>query len=362
MAAEPLDYDFFSRPSPPTPAQPLSPSTCPKCNWHQPEVAAVCAACGLIFAKYAAAEARRQAQAQATQHAPTALPGDDDVPGVGFGAEADAPAWGSSRAGGSSSSLPPPSAFDIATQAAGSAASAWLGLALIQVVPMVLLAVVGSVGAAFLVGAAGLSVAGFGAAGAGVILLAVVFLLVAIRVGASVSAGSLIMVDEVARTGETRGFMACFGDGFASGGRALGVLVFTWLAMAAWFAPAAALIMTKHEGPATVTLIVGTVGAVVTGVRLSLALPAAVLGHDDAWSAMQESIALTRGHAGVVVGTLLLASVIAGLIGLLSMPLSIIPLVGAFVTAIANAVGNGVVMGAIAGLWRRQRDVHGWSV
>lgn len=352
MAAEPLDFDFFSRPAP-SPAPPASPSTCPKCSWHQPDGAQVCAACGLIFAKFEAAEARRRASEAAVR--PVVDGGAAPIPTTGEAFDAETP-WPQSSAAPQAFSLRhEASALEISVLATRSAFSSALGLTLMNVVPLIVVIVLAAAGGT------ALGMARLGGGGIGTIALGVVVALVAIRILAGISAGSLIMIDDVMRNGESRGFVACFGDGFVRGGRALGVIVVSWLAMVACAMPAAAAMMTGNTKAALPLGVIGFVVLLVVGLRLSLALPAAVLGQLDVVSALQESVSLTKGSSGAIAVALLLSWLATAVVSLCSIPFSWVPLLGMVLVAIVNAINSGILLGTLAGLWRERRAATGWS-
>jgi hypothetical protein len=356
MSVDPQGFDFFSREAPPSEAKPQ----CPKCSWHQPDGATSCAACGIIFAKYEAAE-RRRAAANAAAAADTDNNATDANVDIGAGSVAsadDAPSWPSAN---SSAALPAlalrheATALEIAIVATRGAFSSVIGLTLMNVFPVIVMVVVAAAGGA------ALGMSRIGGGGMGTVALGVVAMVIAMRILAGITAGSLIMVDDVMRNGDSRGFVACFGDGFLRGGRALGVMVVSWLAIVACAMPAAAAVMTRNDKAALPLGFIGFVLVVIVGLRLSLALPAAILGQLDVVSAFQESVSLTKNNTGTVAVALLLSWIAAAVVGLCSIPFSWVPLFGLVLVVVVNSINSGILLGTLAGLWRERRAASGWT-
>lgn len=330
----------------PTPfATPTSTApVCPKCGWHQPDNARACAACGLIFARYAEAERRRlarEAEADAARHAGA------DTGGAFVGGPG-------SPAGVSVPVLEGPIEIRVgdvlSAAAAGTSAALWPLVAL-QLVPFAAALLVGITAATTLpaliavqasTGVAPLVVAG------------VLLLLVMLRVAGGILAGTLVAVDDAMEGVEGRGALAIIGDGWARGGRALGVWIVMGLSMLVPALPLALAIRADAATPVLLGLVfVAAAGACVIGVRLALSLPLAVLGQRDVGDALGESWALTSSALVPVVVSLLAAAAVSTVVSLLLSVVSLVPVLGWIAAFVGQALLAGFSMAVVAGLFRR---------
>jgi hypothetical protein len=332
----------------PTPfATPASTSpVCPKCGWHQPDGARSCAACGLIFARYAEAERRRQAQAEAdaarqaerAHHDGTVDDGSLPASPAGFAAP-DPGGPVEIRVG------------EVLSAAAGGATGALWPLVALQFVPVAVALVVGITAATTIPALVAVQ------AKTGVVpfvLLAGLLLLVILRVTGGIVAGTLIAVDDAMEGIESRGALAVIGDGWARGSRALGVEVLMGLAMLTPAIPLGLAIRSDAAGPVLLGLgLVAAVGASVLGLRLALALPLAVLGQRDVVESLGESWALTATALWPIALSLVAAVVLSLLVsGVLSM-IAIVPVLGWVAAFVGQALLAGFSMAVVAGLFRR---------
>ena len=353
---------FDPRNIPVAPPSSASSSTqCPKCSWHHPAGARSCASCGLIFAKFDEAERRRRARAMTAALAPEPINEVADRPhDARFAGDRWVPGSSASLGAGGPVVRPEvasPSA--LIGEAMQAASSSLVPLVLLQVVPWLLMMAL----------AMGLGIAIAMAAKSAVAMagLFVVLLLVMLRVAAAVTAGSMIVVDDCLRGGEHRGFVAAFGDGWARGSRTMGVIVAVALLTVlpgvialGWslgWDPATGLqtAMSTSTVPLRPLAALGAALAigVFVGLRLSLALPAVVLGHQGVVEAIQESVSLTSEHSGVVMKTLGLFAVVGVLLSMFVGALSLIPLLGLLLALVGNAFIGGMGAGVVAALWRR---------
>jgi len=360
-SVDPFDPRNFSV-APPAPAS-SSASQCPKCQWHHPAGARSCAACGLIFAKFDEVERRRRARAMTAALAPEPVQGDvdDDRPhGDRFANDGWLPGSSASLgAGGPIHRADVASPSTMISEAMSASSSSLVPLVLLQVVPwLLMMALAMGMGVALALGAKSpMAMVGLGVA----------LLFVMLRVAAAITAGSMIVVDDCLQGGEHRGFVAAFGDGWARGSRTMGVIVAVGLLTVlpgvlalGWslgWDPATAL----QASMATSTIPFGPLAALgaalAAGVyvtfRLSLALPAVVLGHQGVVDAMQESVALTGEHGVLVMKTLALLALLGGVLSMFIGAVSLIPLLGMLLALVGNAFIGGLGAGVVATLWRR---------
>lgn len=88
-------------------------------------------------------------------------------------------------------------------------------------------------------------------------------------------------------------------------------------------------------------------------VRLSLAVPAVVLGDRGMVEALRESFTLTRDHSALVAKTLALALVVSVALSVLVGAMSLIPLLGLLVGFVGNVFVGGFSLAVASTLWRR---------
>jgi hypothetical protein len=330
----------------PTPfaAPATSAPVCPKCGWHQPDGARSCAACGLIFARYAEVERRRQARAAEASRS-------HDGGGVA-GARAEA-GWPASPAGVATMAPADPIEIrvgDIVGSAASGASGALWPLVALQLTPFGVAIGLGA-------GASMLAPTLMGLQRYGVVpvlLLAAVVLLVVVRVGGAIVAGALVAVDDAMGGHEGRGALGTIGEGWARGGRAVGVWVVVGLASLVPSLPLAAAARAEAGAPVLLGLaLVAIGGACVLTLRLSLALPLAVLGQRDVTDALGESWAVSGRHLWPMALSFLLAALVAMPAYVVLMLLQMVPVVGLLVAIVGWAWLTGFGMAVVAALFRR---------
>jgi hypothetical protein len=326
----------------PTPfAAPTSTApVCPKCGWHQPDGARSCAACGLIFARYAEAERRRQARA-----AEAAAPIGHDV--------VDAGGVPTTPAGFPLPAPEGPVAIRVG-QVIGSAAAAASGalwpLIALQLVPMVVAVGLAASAALLVPSFLGLQRYGVGP----LVVLGVAALLVVLRIAGGIMAGTLVAVDDAVEGYEGRGALHTIGEGWARGSRALGTWVIVGLASLVPSLPLLAAARADADGPVLLGLgLVAAVGACVVGLRLALALPMAVLGQRDVFEAVGESWAVSRGALWPMALSFLLAALVAMPVYLVLAVLQMVPFLGLLIAIVGGAWLTGFGMAVVAGLFRR---------
>lgn len=319
-----------------TPTASASP-VCPKCGWHQPDGARSCAACGLIFARYAEAERRRAAAAT-----PPGRPVDDvdalPMSPVGFsGPMAPEPA--------------PLRVGEVLGSAATGATGALWPLIALQFMPVLAAIGLGIAGAAFVPAL----VAAQGQMGtATLVVMGVLALLVCLRVAGGILAGTLVAVDDAMEGIEARGALATIGEGWARGGRALGVWVVMGLAMLVPALPFGVAVQRGAGAPVLLGLgVVAAVGAFVIGLRLSLALPLAVLGQREVGESLSDSWALTGSVLVPVALSLVAATALSVVVSLVLSMFAIVPIVGWVAGFVGQALVAGFGMAVVAGLFRR---------
>jgi hypothetical protein len=316
----------------------------------------------LIFAKFDEAERRRRARAMTAALAPEPVSDVDDNRHHDdrFAGDRWGPASSASLGAGGSVVRPDvASPSGLIGEAMQAASSSLVPLVLLQVVPW-LLTMALAMGLGFAIAMAAKSAVAMAG-------LFVVLMLVMLRVAAAVTAGSMIVVDDCLQGGEHRGFVAAFGDGWARGSRTMGVIVAVGLLTVlpgvialGWslgWEPATAM-QTAISTPTVPLRPLAALGAalaigVFVGLRLSLALPAVVLGHQGVVEAIEESVSLTSEHSGLVMKTLGLFAVVGVLLSMFVGALSLIPLLGLLLALVGNAFIGGMGTGVVAALWRR---------
>jgi hypothetical protein len=355
----------------PTPFASTSPSTapttstvCPKCGWHHPVEARSCAACGLIFARYAEAERRRQALAASA--VPQPRHGDDVVPAqhpshhahpAGHELELDRGGYGMSAA--TASLLAPqvddrPRAIAIGSvigSAAAGAITASLALIAIQLTPFAIFAGVFFARSSLANGVAWLT-AKLGPPG--LLVLSVVTALVMVRIACGLVAAAVVAMDDAMETSEVRGVFWVLGEGWARGWRACGVLVVNALIVAALSTPVLYAVQSKMKGTAlaTVVVVVAAIAAFIM-TRLCLALPLAVVGQRDVVDALGESWRTTSGSFIAMAVTLFLTGLISAAVAKLLMYSMVVPVVGIFVIFVGQALLAGFAIGILTGMFRQ---------
>jgi hypothetical protein len=187
----------------------------------------------------------------------------------------------------------------------------------------------------------------------GVLLVGSFFALVCMRVAGACTAGSLLVLDDHAAGGlGSRGFSAAFGDGWAMAFRTVFAGCWCSFFCALPLLPAALLLVRKSMSAALFAASVGFFFACLIAVRLIFVLPAAVLGGEGVWSALQTSWELTRGR----IGTMLVALGLAGggwmLLVFLGSLARGIPWIGFVAGAIGTSLGTAFAYGALVHLWR----------
>jgi hypothetical protein len=319
-------------------------SACPKCGWHQPPQAETCAACGIVFAKF---RARQQQPARPFGHSDT---------GAGLP--------GASMADSSRHIAPRPQAprsVDIIQVTATSMMAALRSvptLIVLWLLPHVGVVVVGIGGAVVVTMFAGLARSGAGLAGAS--LLGLVAGVVMLRLFAAAYSGGALVLD--ANRGEAEfhnppGALECFGQGWVTSWRTMGILFVSYLAFMVPVGAAGTLLaLEKTSAGIGLGLLLLPVGCWLF-LRLSLAIPIMQLQGEGALAALAESHRLTRGHAlHVFVVTMLVGMVILVPMAVGGIFSALIPVVGAVISFILNVLATSLVLSAQVGLFRSLED------
>jgi hypothetical protein len=182
---------------------------------------------------------------------------------------------------------------------------------------------------------------------------------------AATMAGSMVVVDDAMRGGDHRGFGAALGAGWARRSSTLGVMLAVVLlmvlpgaiAMAVTLGDPSAALMGAISGKVPAMALAVTAFALASGVfmavRLSLAVPAVVLGDRGVLEALQESFGLTRDHSALVAKTLALAAVVSVALSALVGAVSLIPLLGVLIGFVGNVFVGGFSLAVTGTLWRR---------
>lgn len=297
-------------------------AACPKCGWRQAP-STTCEACGLIFARYQAAQRRTTAAVPLPRLSPSAL---EPV-------EVHAPP---SRR----ESL---TATEIVSRSISASIATMFAVLGINLVPVAVVGAVAAAGATLMVPLMKLA-ADVGTAGA--VLLGIGGLVLAIRLGGTVSAATMILIDDQMERGEHRGVMASFSEGWTAGGRILPLGIVTWLIM---FLPTTAVMMLLDN---TVGAVLSMAWVLASSVVCSLAMPATVLGDRSVVGALQEAWQLAQLRVGFTLKTTALATcavMVAAGIAVLAM---IIPIAGWAFASVVFACLGGFSMAVVAGLWR----------
>lgn len=327
----------------PTPfATPTSSPVCPKCGWHQPDGARSCAACGLIFARYAEAERRRQARA------PTVSPEAVEGARVDFAGLPTGPAGFVTAEPTGPLEIRVGEIIGSAASGASGALGPLIALLLLPFVIVLTISITAATVAPLIV-----TLHKFGGVAADVVV-GVLVLLLALRGMGGIVAGTLIAVDDVMEGVEPRGVFATVGEGWARGVRALGVQTLMGLAMLVPAIPLALAIRGDAGTPVVLGLaLVAAIGTAFIGLRLTLALPLAVLGQREAIESLGLSWGLTATAVAPIALSLLATTALSvAALGVLSM-VAIIPVLGWFVAFVGQAVVAGFGMAVTAGLYRR---------
>ena len=354
QSIEPFDPRPFGPPS----VAPSAGCQCPKCSWHHPAGATACAACGLIFAKFEAAERRRRQASLVPM--PRVAANDrfahDRFAHDRFAHDRFAPSSSASAAGLTLDGVAAGPGAMVA-EALSSSSSSVVTLALLQVVPCL---VAGALAAAVMGAVAALAPDPTMAVAGGVLVL-----LMVMWVWAATMAGSMVVVDDAMRGGDHRGFGAALGAGWARRSSTLGVMLAVVLlmvlpgaiAMALTVGDPSAALMGAIAGKVPVLALAVTAFALASGVfmavRLSLAVPAVVLGDRGMVEALQESFTLTRDHSALVAKTLALALVVSVALSVLVGAMSLIPLLGLLIGFVGNVFVGGFSLAVASTLWRR---------
>jgi hypothetical protein len=358
LSIEPFDPRSFGPPLPSS--APSAGGQCPKCSWHHPAGAPACAACGLIFAKFAEAEGRRRQRAMT--HTPRVAATDrfanDRFAHDRFAHDRFAPSSSSAASSAAGLTLDGVAAGPgaMVAEALSSSSSSVVTLALLQVVLWVVAVAAGV--------AAGVAAATMGP-GPAMVVAGGVGALMMLWVCAATMAGSMVVVDDAMRGGDHRGFGAALGAGWARRSSTLGVMLAVLLlmvlpgaiAMAVTVGDPSAALMGAIAGKVPVLALAVTAFALANGVfmavRLSLAVPAVVLGDRSMVEALQESFTLTRDHSALVAKTLALALVVSVALSALVGALSLIPLLGLLIGFVGNVFVGGFSLAVASTLWRR---------
>ena len=352
QSIEPFDPRPFGPPS----VAPSAGCQCPKCSWHHPAGATACAACGLIFAKFEAAERRRR---QASLVPMPRVAANDRFAHDRFANDRFALSSSASSSAAAGLTLDGVAAGPgaMVAEALSSSSSSVVTLALLQVVPCL---VAGALAAAVMGAVAALAPDPIMAVAGGVLVL-----LMVMWVWAATMAGSMVVVDDAMRGGDHRGFGAALGAGWARRSSTLGVMLAVVLlmvlpgaiAMALTVGDPSAALMGAIAGKVPVLALAVTAFALASGVfmavRLSLAVPAVVLGDRGMVEALQESFTLTRDHSALVAKTLALALVVSVALSVLVGAMSLIPLLGLLIGFVGNVLVGGFSLAVASTLWRR---------
>jgi hypothetical protein len=298
-------------------------AACPKCGWRQAP-STTCEACGLIFARYQAAQRKTTAAVPLPRLSPSAL---EPV-------EVHAP--------------PPPrrtssTATEIVSRSISASMATLFAVLGINLLPMAVMGAVGAAGATLMVPLMKLA-ADVGTVGA--VLLAIGVVVLAIRLGGTVSAATMILVDDQMERGEHRGVMASFSEGWTAGGRMLPLGVLTWLIM---FLPTVPVLVLLDNAAGAVLSVAWMLAS---SVVCSLAMPAAVLGDRSVVGALQEAWQLSKQRVGFTLKTTALATcavMVAAGVAVLAL---IVPIAGWAFAAVVFACLGGFSMAVVAGLWR----------
>jgi hypothetical protein len=295
-------------------------TACPKCGWQQAP-STTCQACGLIFARYQAAQRRTTAAVPLPRLSPSAL---EPI-------EVHAPRRVSMTA------------TEIVSRSISASMGTLFAVLGINLVPMAVLAAVGAAGATLMVPVMKLA-ADVGTVGA--VLLGLGVLVLAIRLGGTVSAATMILVDDHMERGEHRGVMASFSEGWTAGGRMLPLGIVTSLIM---FAPVVPVMLVLDNAAGAV---VSTLWMLASSIVCSLAMPAAVLGDRSVVGALQEAWTLSQQRVGFTLKTTALSTcavMVAAGVAVLAL---IVPVAGWAFAAVVFACLGGFSMAVVAGLWR----------
>ena len=358
LSIEPFDPRPFGPPSPL--AAPSAGGQCPKCSWHHPAGAPACAACGLIFAKFAEAQDRRRQRAMTDtpRVAGTDRFAHDRFAHDRFAHDRFAPSSSSAASSAAGLTLDGVAAGPgaMVAEALSSSSSSVVTLALLQVVLWVV-AVAAGVATGVAAATMGTGVAMVVAGGVGALMM--------LWVCAATMAGSMVVVDDAMRGGDHRGFGAALGAGWARRSSTLGVMLAVLLlmvlpgavAMAVTVGDPSAALMGAIAGKVPVLALAVTAFALANGVfmavRLSLAVPAVVLGDRRIVEALQESFTLTRDHSALVAKTLAVALVVSVALSALVGAMSLIPLLGLLIGFVGNVFVGGFSLAVASTLWRR---------
>ncbi len=318
---------------------------CPKCHWAQPPERSSCAACGLIFARYAAAQARASAP-------PPSLPPSS-----------------SATLSSSMSSMPSqPSSFGPGTATAGSivgsavsssVSTLWtlVGLNLIPIAVIAVVAVLAVVGipSAFKVWSV-LTGGTLLLAGAAAVVVGVVAWVLLIRLALTVNVGTMLIVDEHMRTGDNRGAFTALGEGWHHSLRAFGATAAVMLVMAVPVLPLGLLASKSSSAGLVVSAALTLMWIGYVAVRGALVLPAVVLGDRSILGAMQESLELTADRFFGTAAVVVLGGLVMIVVSIFCGAVSWIPVVGQLIGVVGGIVVAGVGSGMMAGLWRDRCD------
>ncbi len=343
-----------------TPTAPKTSRVCPKCGWHHEVETHACAACGLIFARYAEVERRRHAIAAANTAPAPAVAADPGPPerqrSVTSGLELDR---GYVMSTATASLLAPvvddtPRSVRIGAvigDAAAGAIAASVALIAIQLTPFAILAGVFFASSSLANGVAWLT-AKLGPPG--LMALSVLTSLVMVRIACGLLAAAVVAMDDAMETSEVRSTFFVLGEGWARGFRAMGVLFVGALMAAALGAPVAYALFSKVKGPPLVALgVVVAAVALVCVVRLCLAFPLAVVGQRDVLESFGESWRLTSGHFVAIGAVLCLTSLMAAAVSKLLWFSMVAPFIGIFVVFVGNALLTGFCVGVTTGMFRQ---------
>jgi len=314
----------LDRPAPaPAPPATAADHGCPKCGWARATGATECGRCGLIFARYVAQQART----------PTASSSPDEP-------------WAPTASAR-------PTTFDVAaavgavTRGWSSALSELPSVFFFNLVPSV---TVFGLTIGFALGALTAARAG---AGLPVVLIGLFAIIMAARVSAACVAGSLLVLDDHASGGlASRGFSDAFAEGWSMGSRVAVTLWLFALLLALPFVPAMMFLVRKELASVLLTAPLGLVGFFVVGMRSLFVVPAAVLGGEGPFDALQTSWDLTRGRAGAMVVALGFTGAAWFLLVLLGGLARHIPWVGFFAGVAGTTLATAFALGAVVHLWR----------
>jgi hypothetical protein len=297
-------------------------TACPKCGWRQAP-STTCASCGLIFARYQAAQRKTTAAVPLPRLSSSVLePVEIHAPPVRRTST---------------------TATEIVSRSLSASTATLFAVLGINLVPMAVMGAVGAAGATLMAPLLKLA-SDVGTVGAVLLVLGAAVL--AIRLGGTVSAATMIVLDDQMERGEHRGVMASLSEGWTAGGRMLPLGVVTSTIM---FAPAAAAALLLHNAAGTA---LGVVWLLASGMVCSLAMPAAVLGDRSVVGALQEAWQLSQQRIGFTLKTTALSTctvMVAAGVAVLAL---IVPIVGWAFAAVVFASLGGFSMAVVAGLWR----------